>query len=656
MTMAKLPLSDSGTGSPTESGTARGATGTTAAAPDTTATAHGKPGARPDTTGTASGTTATVSGGAGHAAAAGNTGGAAYSARATRTITETAGNAPAVVDRVAAAYRIIAEQDRPEVWISLRAEADVLAEAAALDARVEQGDELPLAGVLVAVKDNIDIAGIPTTCACPGFAHTPEHTAPAVARLTEHGAIVLGKTNLDQFATGLVGTRSPYGAVRNSRFPDRVAGGSSSGSAVAVALGMVDAALGTDTAGSGRVPAALNGIVGIKPTLGLIPATGLVPACPDYDAISVFARDLALATKVANIMIGPDPADPRSRAWPADTPLGAPARTTLAVPTDDNLQSLTTAYRAAFDATVARWRADGGEIATVDIAELLDAAKLLYDGAIVAQRYTAVGEFLSGAPEGADPLVSAIITGGARPAAHSYVADLDRLTHAAATARRLFTEYPALLVPTTTEHPTLEAVAAEPLSINSRMGTFTNFCNLLDLAAVAVPGENTAGGDPFGVMFVTPAFADQIGIDLAARLLGEPSPLLTGTGTDLLVVGAHLRGLPLHHQLEQARARFLGEVRTAAAYRMVALPAAPPKPGMLRVGSGGHALPGELYRLSPAALGTFLSNLPSPMTLGKVELDSGEWVTGFACDFESSRDATDITEYGGWRNYLNADR
>ncbi|WP_280424843.1 allophanate hydrolase [Nocardia carnea] len=567
-----------------------------------------------------------------------------------------AGEATSAADRVAAAYRTIREQDRPEIWISLRAEADVLAEATAIDARVAQGEKLPLAGVLVAVKDNIDIAGTPTTCACPGFDRIPDHTAPAVARLVEQGAIVLGKTNLDQFATGLVGTRSPYGAVRNSRFPDRVSGGSSSGSAVAVALGMVDAALGTDTAGSGRVPAALNGIIGIKPTLGLAPTTGLVPACPDYDAITVFARDLALATEVANTMIGPDPADPRSRPWPADTPLGAPSSTTLAVPTEDNLKSLTPAYRAAFDATVDRWRSGGGEIATVDIAELLDAATLLYDGAIVAQRFAAVGEFLSSEPEGADPVVSAIITGGARPAAHSYVTDLDHLTRAAATARRLFTEYPALLLPTTTEHPTIAAVAAEPIAINSRMGTFTNFCNLLDLAAVAVPGADTADGDPFGVMFVTPAFADQVGIDLAARLLGEPAPLITDTGTDLLVVGAHLRGLPLHHQLEQARARFVGEVTTAAAYRMVALPATPPKPGMLRVGAGGRGLPGELYRLSPAALGTFLGNLPSPMTLGKVELDSGEWVTGFACDFESSRDAVDITEYGGWKNYLNAVR
>ncbi|NUS92164.1 MAG: allophanate hydrolase [Nocardia sp.] len=560
-------------------------------------------------------------------------------------------------EKVARAYRTIREHDRPEIWITLRTEAEVLAEAVALEDRLARGERLPLAGLLLAVKDNIDIAGLPTTCACPGFERTPERTAPAVARLLEQGALVLGKTNLDQFATGLVGTRSPYGAVRNALFPDRVSGGSSSGSAVAVALGMVDAALGTDTAGSGRVPAALNGIVGVKPSLGLVPTTGVVPACPDYDVVTVFARDLTLATTVTAAMIGPDAADPRSRTWPADTPLGAPARATLAIPADHNLTALTPAYRAAFDATVARWKAGGGEVATVDIGELLEAAVLLYDGAVVAQRYAAMGEFLSGAPEGADPGVARIVAGAARPAAHEYVTDLGRLAQAAAAARRLFDDYPALLLPTTTEHPTLAAVAAEPVAINSRMGTFTNFCNLLDLAAVAVPGEETAEGDPFGVMLVTPAFADQIGIDAAARLLDTPAPLLTDTGTDLLVVGAHLRGLPLHHQLEQARARFLGEVATAPAYRMVALPADPPKPGMLRVGAGsGSSLPGELYRLSPAALGIFLSNLPSPMTLGKVELDSGDWVTGFACDYESARDATDITGYGGWRNYLEAGR
>lgn len=563
----------------------------------------------------------------------------------------------APTEKVARAYRAVRAHDRPEIWITLRAEAEVLAEAAALESRLAQGARLPLAGLLIAVKDNIDIAGIPTTCACPGFGRTPERTAPAVARLLEQGALVLGKTNLDQFATGLVGTRSPYGAVRNALIPDRVSGGSSSGSAVAVALGIVDAALGTDTAGSGRVPAALNGIVGIKPTLGLVPTTGVVPACPDYDAVTVFARDLTLAATVTAAVIGTDTGDPRSRAWPADTPLGAPARATVAIPAEHNLAALTPGYRAAFDATVARWKAGGGAVETVDIAELLDAAKLLYDGAIVAQRYAAMGEFLSGEPDGADPVVAKIVAGAARPAAHEYVTDLGRLADAAAAARRLFDRYPALLLPTTTEHPTLDAVAAEPVAINSRMGTFTNFCNLLDLAAIAVPGVETAQGDPFGVMLVTPAFADQIGIDLAARLLDAPAPLLAETGTDLLVVGAHLRGLPLHHQLEQAGARFLGEVATSTAYRMVALPATPPKPGMLRVGTGsGRSLPGELYRLSPAALGTFLSNLPAPMTLGKVELDSGQWVTGFACDYESARDATDITDHGGWRNYLKAGR
>lgn len=562
----------------------------------------------------------------------------------------------AICDRVIRAYRTIREHDRPEVWITLREEDEVLAEARTIAVRVATGETLPLAGLLVAVKDNIDIAGIPTTCACPDFATTPTHTAPAVARLIEQGALILGKTNLDQFATGLVGTRSPYGAVRNSIAPERVSGGSSSGSAVAVALGMVDAAVGTDTAGSGRVPAALNGIVGIKPTRGLVSTTGVVPACVDYDTVTVFARDLPLATIVARAMIGADPGDPRSRSWPVDAPQAAPPHATIAVPTEHNLTALTPAYRAAFHATVERWRERGGRIETIDVTELLDAAKLLYDGALVAQRYAAVGEFVRSHPDGTDPVVARIINAAAQPPAYRYAEDLDRLAHATAAARRIFENCSALLLPTTTEHPTIAEVAAEPVSINRRMGTFTNFCNLLDLAAVAVPGVETTSGDPFGVMLITPAFADQVGIDLAAELLGEPAPPpLTDQGTDLLVVGAHLRGLPLHHQLVRASARYLGEVTTSDAYRMVELAAAPPKPGLLRVGPGaGRALPGELYRLSPAALGSFLNDLPAPMALGKVELSSGRWVTGFACDYESAGNATDITSYGGWRRYLAA--
>ncbi|NNG98636.1 allophanate hydrolase [Gordonia araii NBRC 100433] len=564
-------------------------------------------------------------------------------------------NGSTVVEKVREAYARIAECDRPEVWISLRAESDVLTQAADVDARVARGDELPLAGVLVGVKDNIDVGGLDTTCACPAFARGAAADATVVARLTALGAVVLGKTNLDQFATGLVGTRSPYGAVRHSTMPDRVSGGSSSGSAVAVALGMVDVALGTDTAGSGRVPAALNGIVGIKPTLGLVSTAGVVPACPDFDAVTVFARDIGLAGRVVAAMIGGDPGDPRSRTWPADTPQSAPASPTVAVPAEADLAALSPGYRQAFDATVAAYSAAGATVVTLDMADLLDAATLLYDSALVAERYAAVGEFVETHPDDVDPVVGAIVRASADQPAHRYVDDRTALAVTAATWRARFADVDALLLPTTTEHPTIAEVAAEPVAINRRMGTFTNFCNLLDLAAVAVPGEPTPQGEPFGVMLVGPAFADQVVLDLAARLTGEPSPVVTGdSGVELVVVGAHMRSLPLHHQLVAAHARFLGEVETSAAYRMVALDSVPPKPGLVRVGGGdGASLPGELYRMSPAALGSFLHNLPAPMSLGKVELADGRWVTGFVFDRESVSGATDVTEHGGWRAYMN---
>lgn len=317
------------------------------------------------------------------------------------------------VARVTAAYRRIAEADRPEVWITLRPEVDVLAEAAALDARLAAGEPLPLAGVLVAVKDNIDVAGLPTTAACPAFAYTPEADAPAVRRLLDAGAVVLGKTNLDQFATGLVGTRSPYGPVRNALRPEKISGGSSSGSAVAVALGIADIALGTDTAGSGRVPAALNGIVGIKPTLGLVPTTGVVPAARSYDAVTVFARTLTEAQRAVGVMTGPDDGDPRSRAWPDDVRLAAPSRPRIAVPREEDLAPLSDGGRAAFAAAVKQVEAAGATTAVVDVSPLLLAARLLYDGALVAERYAAVGEFIAGDPSAADPTVAGIILGAA---------------------------------------------------------------------------------------------------------------------------------------------------------------------------------------------------------------------------------------------------
>ncbi|MFF7340184.1 allophanate hydrolase [Streptomyces sp. NPDC008163] len=557
--------------------------------------------------------------------------------------------------RVTAAYRRIAETDRPEVWITLRPEEEVLAEAAALDARLAAGEPLPLAGVLVAVKDNIDVVDMPTTAGCPGFGYVPDASAPAVRRLVDAGALVLGKTNLDQFATGLVGTRSPYGPVRNALRPGKISGGSSSGSAVAVALGIADIGLGTDTAGSGRVPAALNGIVGIKPTLGLVPTTGVVPAARSYDAVTVFARTLTEAQTAMGFMTGPDRGDPRGRAWPDDVRLAAPSRPRIAVPRDEDLAPLSPGGRAAFAAAVKQLEAAGAETEVVDVSPLLLAARLLYDGALVAERYAAVGEFIAEQPSAADPTVARIILDAAALPAHALASDQERLDRYRVHAYTLLSGYDALLLPTTTEHPDIAEVLAEPVVINSRMGTYTNFVNLLDMAAVAVPAGE-ADGSPFGVSVVTRAFEDQPAIDIAALLTGEQAAdPLPGTGIDLAVFGAHLTGQPLNHQLTDSGARYAGEVTTAASYRLTALGTTPPKPGLVRVvPGGGGAVPGERWTLSPAALGRFLAALPAPLSLGRVELAGGSWVLGFQCDPDSAARGTDITEYGGWRAYLEA--
>jgi allophanate hydrolase len=546
--------------------------------------------------------------------------------------------------RVSAAYRRIAEADRPEIWITLREQDDVLADAAAVEQRLGAGESLPLAGLVVAVKDNIDVAGLPTTAACPEFAYVPATTAAAVERLRDAGAVVLGKTNLDQFGTGLVGTRSPYGAVRNSRHPHLVAGGSSSGSAVAVALGIADIGIGTDTAGSVRVPAALNGIVGIKPTLGLIPTHGVVPACASYDAVSVLATDLTLATAAVAVMAGPDSRDPRSRTWPADIRLAAPNTPRLAIPEVANLTALSAAYRDAFEQTVSLATDAGLNVEPVDISVLLDAALLFYDGAILAERYAAVGEFLDSAPAGADPTVAAIIIAAREITGPAFAADLDALAHARADAADLLDGFDALLLPTTTEHPTLAEVKADPFSINRRLGTYTNFCNLLDMAAVAVPGVPTTTGTPFGVMVVVTAFNDQIAADIAARLIGVTSTLLTGNGFDLAVFGAYLRGQSLHWQLERLGARYVDQINTTDAYRLVALDTTPPRRGLIRTKSGqGVPVQGELFRISEAGLGCFLADLPAPMALTSVELENGRTVIGLTAILDATTTATDIT-------------
>jgi allophanate hydrolase len=590
----------------------------------------------------------------------------------TSTTTATPGKAAA---RVRAALAAVDAVDRPEIWITLRGADELLAEAAAIDTAAEGGADLPLAGLLLAVKNNVDVAGIPTTAACPGFAYTPEQDAEAVARLRAAGAVVLGATNLDQFATGLVGTRSPHGAVRDSRRPDFISGGSSSGSAVAVALGLVDIAIGTDTAGSGRVPAGLQGIVGIKPTLHVVSTAGVVPACRSWDAVTIFARHLSTAELAMGVMAG------GARPWPANTRLAAPERPRVAYPA--SLPGLPATCAAEFHRNINRLGELGVDAEAIEFDAFLDAARLLYDGGLVAERYAAVGEFLESeflekgdggaGTTGIDPTVEGIILAARTVPAHRYVADTARLEALKEKAMAQLDGFDALLIPTAPFHPTLAEVAADPVGVNSLMGTYTNFCNLFDLCAVAVPAGEVDGAQ-FGLTVVGRTFDDAVAADIARRLESTPDvpalfaggavpaaadeaanpsssvpwPLAAGAkAVPLVVVGAHRKGQPLAPQLEELGAAWDGPVRTAARYRMVSLDTVPPKPGVYRSDDGAE-LVGERWLVSPAGLGAFLAALPEPMLLGSIELADGSKAVGFACDAVAAAGGEDITRYGDW--------
>ena len=578
---------------------------------------------------------------------------------------ERSGEEQTAAARVRATYAAIDAVGRPEIWIFLRPLADALADAKAVDAAVHAGAELPLAGLTAAVKNNVDVAGLPTTAGCPGYASTPAPAdAPVVARLREAGAVIVGATNLDQFATGLVGTRSPHGPVRDARRPERISGGSSSGSAVAVALGLVDVAVGTDTAGSGRVPAALQGIVGIKPTFGVIPADGVVPACRSYDCVTVFARDLDTAEAAIGVMAG------GARSFPPDAPLAAPDAPVVAVPRE--LPALSQPWRAAFDSACARLTNHRVALKQIDLEPFLEAARLLYDGGLVAERHEAVGAFVDAHPSEVDPIVGGIISAAGTVPATTLLRDRVRLAKLTETALTELGDCDALLIPTTTDHPTIADVAREPVAVNSRLGTYTNFCNLMDLCAVAVP-SGTAGTDQFGVSVVARSGADAVALDIARLVVHQsasvatagaatlrggapqaPWPARAGLAvTPLLVVGAHLRSQPLARQLTRRGARWMGAVHTAPLYRLARLNTTPPKPGLVCVGPDeGTAIGGELWLLSAAMLGDFLASLPAPMNLGRVTLADESEVVGFGCAMDAWRDGEDISHHGNWLTYL----
>jgi allophanate hydrolase len=493
----------------------------------------------------------------------------------------------------------------------------------------------------------------------------PERTAPVVQRLLDAGAILIGKTNLDQFATGLVGTRSPYGAVPNAFDPTLISGGSSSGSAVAVASGLVHFSLGTDTAGSGRVPAGLNNIVGWKPTRGLLCTDGVLPACRSLDCVSIFALTVADAARVF--------AAAAARTVPLDRPrVAAGGSFTFALPQRDQCEFYGDSTSAgAFSDAVVQLQRLGGTPREIDFAPWRAVASMLYEGPHVAECHAAIRKFFDEQPDALDPTVRGIIAGARRFSATDAFVATTRLAEMRATLAPLWQTFDVLVVPTTPTAYTIADVEAEPVELNRRLGTYTNFVNLLDLAALAVPASMRPDGIPFGITLIGPAGSDLMLAELAQRLhtatgltlgaLGLPMPtaeplLPRADVAQVAVVGAHLSGLPLNRELTERGGRLVRRARTAPHYRLYALPGTtPPKPGMVRVaGDGGHAIDLEVWELPIGAFGAFVAGVPAPLSIGTIELDDGAPVQGFLCEAVATEGAEDISRFGGWRRYLDA--
>ena len=561
----------------------------------------------------------------------------------------------------------LAGDDLQRIWITRLTLEQLLGYARTLEAR--DPASLPLYGIPFAIKDNIDLAGVPTTAGCPEYAYTPKQSATVVQRLINAGAIPVGKTNLDQFATGLNGTRSPYGACRNAFDPEYIAGGSSSGSAVATALGQVSFALGTDTAGSGRVPAAFNNLVGVKPTRGLLSTSGVVPACRTLDCVSVFALTAADAQAVLDVATGFDPRDPYSRHARPGRVLPAP-RFRFGVPKLAQLEYFgNREYATLFDAAMARWQALGGERVEIDLAPFLEAARLLYEGPWLAERYVALRDFIERQPEALHPVTRAVIEKGRAPSAVDTFAAMYRLAELRRAVEPILAGVDAIVTPTAGTIYRLAELEADPLRPNSNLGYYTNFMNLLDLAAVAVPAGFTAAGLPFGITLFADAFRERALLALAARVeqaqalplgaTGHPQPsnetiaALPPGYTPIAVCGAHLRGLPLNHQLSERGGFFLEATHTAPLYRFYVLPGGPPfRPGLVRVTENGASIEVEIWALPTEAYGSFVAGIPAPLGIGSVVLADGRTVQGFVCEAYALAGVEDITHLGGWRRYL----
>jgi len=569
---------------------------------------------------------------------------------------------------VARTYQRIRDHNDPAIFISLRDETDAIAEGEKLAGK--DAASLPLYGVPVAVKDNIDALGFPTTAACPAFSYTPTHDSTAVERLRAAGAIIIGKTNLDQFATGLVGVRSPYGIPKNSVREDLIPGGSSSGSAVAVGAGLVPLSLGTDTAGSGRVPAMLNNIVGLKPSLGMISTAGLVPACRTLDCISVFALTVDDATLALSVMAGPDQADPFSRDRPPSAITPFPTNLRLGVPRDGQLIFFgDKKSEAAYGEALKRWTALGATLVEFDLEPFYETARLLYEGPWVAERYLVIKNLLASAPDTIHPVTREITAAGARLTAAETFSALYRLQGLRKIAERTFANIDALVLPTAPTTYTTAQVLANPIELNSRLGTYTNFVNLLDLCGLAVPASMRADGIPFGITLLAPAGHDALLASIgrvfhadtkmtlgAKGIVQAPLVALPASSSDdipIAVVGAHLSGMALNGELTALNATLIEATKTAPDYKLYALKTVPPKPGLLRVQAGkGASIELEIWSLSAASFGKFVNAIPAPMAIGTIRLADGRGVKGFLVEPEVLGEARDITAYGGWRAYM----
>ncbi|WP_455222577.1 allophanate hydrolase [Kaarinaea lacus] len=561
------------------------------------------------------------------------------------------------------------------IWITLLDHEQI---QSYLDKLASQSpDALPLYGIPFAIKDNIDLKDITTTAACPAFTYTANRTAFVVQQLIDAGAIPIGKTNMDQFATGLVGTRSPnpWGPCKNAFNEDYISGGSSSGSAVAVALGLVSFALGTDTAGSGRVPAAFNNIIGVKPSLGLLSNTGVVPACRSLDCVSIFALTTDDANTVLNVAAAHDPDDDYARPNPFDNNhrhYGVPEDSfTIGVPQPDQLSFFgNTSARQLFVDSVSKLQAMGATVREIDFTPFLNAARLLYEGPWVAERYVAIENIIRDQPDELLPEIKKIISAAENKSATDYFKAEYQLQHYRKLADNVLADLDCIVTPTAGTIYTIKEVQADPIQLNSNLGYYTNFMNLLDCTAVAVPAGFLDNGCPFGITFVGPAMSDRILLSIANRWqqhlglnLGALDDLLPASATvqipfkhmiPVVVCGAHLQGLPLNWQLTERSATLLEQTLTAAKYRMYALPGGPPhRPGLIRDEQNGVSIEAEIWSVPKKEFGSFVAGIPQPLGIGKVELQDGRWLPGFICEGYAVTDAQDISELGSWRNYLN---